>query len=95
MKSDKLIISFIQVWRVAWNLTGTVLSSTGDDGFVRLWKDNYLGTWTCISQSKGDGRDLIANTVNGSTNGQRQRSSSSNVQNLVDGGNMQKPHAVH
>merc|ERR1712080_382792 len=50
-----------QVWRAEWNLTGTVLSSTGDDGFVRLWKDNYLGTWTCISQSKGDGRDLLSN----------------------------------
>ena len=27
-----------QVWRVAWNATGTVLASSGDDGCVRLWK---------------------------------------------------------
>jgi len=28
----------LQVWRVAWNVTGTVLASSGDDGCVRLWK---------------------------------------------------------
>lgn len=78
-----------QVWRVEWNLTGTVLSSTGDDGFVRLWKDNYLGTWTCISQSKGDGRDLLAN------GGQRSRAPSNSVQTLTDANAMQKSHAVH
>ena len=27
-----------QVWRVAWNITGTILASSGDDGCVRLWK---------------------------------------------------------
>lgn len=27
-----------QVWRVAWNVTGTILASSGDDGCVRLWK---------------------------------------------------------
>ena len=27
-----------QVWKVEWNVTGTVLSSSGDDGKVRLWK---------------------------------------------------------
>lgn len=27
-----------QVWRVSWNITGTVLASSGDDGCVRLWK---------------------------------------------------------
>lgn len=27
-----------QVWRVSWNITGTILASSGDDGLVRLWK---------------------------------------------------------
>lgn len=26
------------VWRTAWNVTGTMLASTGDDGYVRMWK---------------------------------------------------------
>jgi len=27
-----------QVWRVSWNITGTILASSGDDGNIRLWK---------------------------------------------------------
>lgn len=34
-----------QVWRVSWNITGTILASSGDDGTVRLWKSNYLDNW--------------------------------------------------
>jgi len=30
-----------EVWRVEWNVTGTILSSSGDDGKVRLWKCLY------------------------------------------------------
>lgn len=44
-----------KVWRVQWNVTGTVLASSGDDGSVRLWKANYLDNWKCISVLKGDG----------------------------------------
>jgi nucleoporin SEH1 len=34
-----------EVQRVEWNCVGTVLISSGDDGRVRLWKEDYLGKW--------------------------------------------------
>lgn len=27
-----------KVWRLSWNLTGTILASAGEDGHIRLWK---------------------------------------------------------
>ncbi|RMC15602.1 hypothetical protein DUI87_07804 [Hirundo rustica rustica] len=42
-----------QVWRVSWNITGTVLASSGDDGCVRLWKANYMDNWKCTGILKG------------------------------------------
>ena len=30
-----------QVWRVSWNITSTLLASSGDDGCVRLWKGGW------------------------------------------------------
>ncbi|CCF55877.1 hypothetical protein KAFR_0A04420 [Kazachstania africana CBS 2517] len=38
-----------EVWSVSWNLTGTILSSTGDDGKVRLWKSTYSNEFKCMS----------------------------------------------
>lgn len=35
-----------QVWRVEWNVTGTTLASSGDDGCIRLWKGSVTGS--CI-----------------------------------------------
>ena len=49
-----------QVWRVVWNLTGTILSSSGDDGKVLLWKANYLDNWKSIAEMKGDGSPAAA-----------------------------------
>ncbi|KAM3159704.1 Nucleoporin SEH1 [Lachancea thermotolerans] len=38
-----------EVWSVSWNLTGTILSSAGDDGKVRLWKASYSNEFKCMS----------------------------------------------
>eukprot|EP00002_Diphylleia_rotans_P016624 TRINITY_DN3235_c0_g3_i1.p1 TRINITY_DN3235_c0_g3~~TRINITY_DN3235_c0_g3_i1.p1 ORF type:complete len:311 (-),score=58.44 TRINITY_DN3235_c0_g3_i1:306-1238(-) len=43
-----------EVWKVEWNITGTVLASSGDDGNVRLWKANAVGEWGCIGCVNGD-----------------------------------------
>ncbi|KAA0710706.1 Nucleoporin SEH1 [Triplophysa tibetana] len=44
-----------QVWRVSWNITSTLLASSGDDGCVRLWKANYMDNWKCTGILRGDG----------------------------------------
>lgn len=38
-----------EVWKVSWNSTGTILSSTGDDGKVRLWKQAINGEFQLLS----------------------------------------------
>ncbi|QLQ79547.1 hypothetical protein HG537_0C01940 [Torulaspora globosa] len=38
-----------EVWSVSWNLTGTVLSSAGDDGKIRLWRSTYSSEFRCMS----------------------------------------------
>ncbi|KAK4049777.1 epoxide hydrolase, soluble (sEH) [Microbotryomycetes sp. JL221] len=35
--------------RVEWNVTGTVLSTAGDDAKVRLWKSTYTGQWRPVA----------------------------------------------
>lgn len=42
-----------EVWRVEWNITGTILASSGDDNSVRLWKQNFLDQWLCLSVISG------------------------------------------
>jgi nucleoporin SEH1 len=37
------------VWRVSFNVTGTILSSAGDDAKIRLWKSSYGGQFACTS----------------------------------------------
>jgi len=43
------------VWRVSWNVTGTILASAGDDGQVKLWKSDYLDHWKCSATLYGSG----------------------------------------
>ncbi|XP_049832969.1 nucleoporin SEH1 [Schistocerca gregaria] len=46
------------VWRVCWNVTGTMLASSGDDCCVRLWKANFASEWKCVAVLKGDGSQV-------------------------------------
>ncbi|KAI8369436.1 WD40-repeat-containing domain protein [Radiomyces spectabilis] len=54
----ELIASFndhnAEVWHVEWNVTGTILSSSGDDGKLRLWKAGYDGEWRCMAVITGN-----------------------------------------
>lgn len=38
-----------EVWRVSWNLTGTILASAGDDARVRFWKASYNQEFQCMA----------------------------------------------
>lgn len=42
-----------EVWRVDWNVTGTILSSTGDDGTLRLWKGMLYLIPSCWNWMEG------------------------------------------
>jgi nucleoporin SEH1 len=49
-----------EVWRCQWNLTGTVLASSGDCGVVKLWKSDFQGKWKCVSEIVGDTTGMAA-----------------------------------
>ncbi|KAL7528963.1 hypothetical protein ACHAXR_002721 [Thalassiosira sp. AJA248-18] len=52
-----------QAWRCQWNVTGTVLASSGDGGMVKLWKSDFQGRWKCVSEIVGDTTGVAAATA--------------------------------
>lgn len=58
-----LVATFVdhhaEVWRVEWNVMGTILTSSGDDGKVRLWKANFVNEWKCLSVLTADGQEIF------------------------------------
>jgi len=57
----KEIVSFddhhTEVWRVEWNITGTILASSGDDGTIRLFRTNFKNEWKPLSILRGEEDD--------------------------------------
>lgn len=53
------------VWRVAWNIVGSTLVTSAEDGSISLWKKNFEGTWvnTQTLSSKSQAK-IIFNVVN-------------------------------
>jgi len=71
-----------QVWRVSWNVMGTILASSGDDGCVRLWKANYMDTWKSIGMLKGDA-PIASATLSGLSTSSQTPSSTQNSLNMA------------
>ncbi len=44
----------VSAWRCQWNVTGTVLASSGDSGTVQLYKSNSNGVYEVVSKIQGD-----------------------------------------
>jgi len=57
LESSQKLDTTADTWRVAWNVTGTVLASSGDSGVVKLWKSDFRGNWKCVSDVHGHLRD--------------------------------------
>ena len=36
------------VWRVTWNITGTVLTACTEDGTLILWRKNVQNEWSIV-----------------------------------------------
>lgn len=47
----------VKAWRVEWNVTGTILASSGDDGAVSLWKLHFDDTWKTLAVIEGTDED--------------------------------------
>ncbi|VVT49075.1 uncharacterized protein SAPINGB_P002091 [Magnusiomyces paraingens] len=38
-----------EIWRVSWNVTGTILASAGSDGNIKFWKSSYNHKFQCMA----------------------------------------------
>lgn len=59
INNNKLVVESSQTlvanaWRCQWNVTGTVLASSGDAGTVQMWKADNAGNFQCVAQVQGD-----------------------------------------
>ncbi|KAK9239845.1 WD40-repeat-containing domain protein [Lipomyces kononenkoae] len=43
-----------EVWKVSWNFAGTILSSSGDDGRVRFWREAYMGKFVGLGVASAE-----------------------------------------
>lgn len=55
--------NYCTVWRCCFNLTGTILVSSGDDGYVRIWRMNYQKGFKCICSFKPDSNSISSNII--------------------------------
>uniref|UniRef100_A0A8D2CZC6 SEH1 like nucleoporin n=1 Tax=Sciurus vulgaris TaxID=55149 RepID=A0A8D2CZC6_SCIVU len=81
-----------QVWRVSWNITGTVLASSGDDGCVRLWKANYMDNWKCTGILKGNRSPVSGSSQQGNSNPSL-GSTTPSLQNSLNGSSASRKHS--
>lgn len=58
LESSQVLHTQDEVWNCSWNVTGTVLASSGDGGVVELWKSDFKGNWRCVSKVKGPPRQV-------------------------------------
>ncbi len=64
--SSETIETPSSVWRVAWNVTGTVLAASGEDGTLSLWRRDFAGKWINIQNLPNTAipsKSNFANTV--------------------------------
>jgi hypothetical protein len=54
------------VWRVEWNVTGTMLASSGDDGNVCMWRPDQRGIWALSSVVTGQSQGQFLHSAHAS-----------------------------